>query len=177
MNKVTSKNIEQFQEAINLQQTYTTSLCSHVNAIYVKLAQLENQIQTPCLYPHSQTDSVQIIVPEYNPDIDSQIDTLPELQSHAKNNQEEPTSATGDSEDIHLPRDTNGTDPQSESVQNPAEYPLHQKAESFFEQHQDKQRPQLEDISELEDEDWEDGQFANADLIDHHKTKKESNGI
>ena len=36
---------------------------------------------------------------------------------------------------------------------------------------------QLEDIPELEDEDWEDGQFTDADLIDHHNTKKESNQI
>ena len=45
---------------------YTTSLCSHVNTIYAKLVQLERQIQTHCLYPHSQTDSVQVNTPEYN---------------------------------------------------------------------------------------------------------------
>ena len=76
---------------------YITSLCSQVNTIYAKLAQLENQIQTHCLYPHSQTDSVQINAPGYNSNIDGQIDTLPDLQSHAKNNQEEPTPGTGDS--------------------------------------------------------------------------------
>ena len=84
LKKATSKNIEQFQDAINLQQRYTISLCSHVNTIYAKLAQLEKQIQTHCLYLHSQTDSVQINAPEYDSDIDSQIDTLPGLQSHAK---------------------------------------------------------------------------------------------
>ena len=177
LKKATSKNIEQFQEAINLQQTYTTSLCSHINAIYAKLVQLENQIQSHFLYPHSQTDSVQINAPEYDSDIDGQIDTLPELQSHVKNNQEEPTSATGDSEGPKLPQDTNGMDPQSESVQNPAEYSLHENIEPFYEQHHNRQRPQLEDIPELEDEDWEDGQFADADLIDHHNTKKESDQI
>ena len=116
LKKATSKNIEQFQEAINRQQTYTTSLCSHVNTIYAKLAQLENQIQTHCLYRHSQRDSVQINAPEYNSDIDGQIDTLPGLQSHAKNNQEELTSTTGGSEDLELPQDNNETDPQSESI-------------------------------------------------------------
>ena len=64
LKKATSKNIEQFQDAINLKQIYTTSLCSHVNTICVKLVQLEKQIQTHCLYPHSQTDSVQINAPE-----------------------------------------------------------------------------------------------------------------
>ena len=138
---------------------------------------MEKQIQTHCLYPHSQTDSVQINAPEYNSDIDSQIDILPDLQSHAKNNQEESTPTTGDSEDLKLSQDTNRTDPQPESVQNPAEYSLHQDTEPFLEQHQDRQRSQLEDIPQSEDEDWEDGQFTDADLIDHHNTKKESNRI
>ena len=148
----TSKNIDQFQEAINLQKMYTTSLCSHINTIYAKLVQLERQIQTHCLYPHSQTDSVQINTPEYNSDIDSQIDTLPDLQ-------------------------TNRTDFEPESVQNPAEYSPHQDAGQFREQYQDRQRFQSEDIPELEDEDWEDRQFTDADLIDHHNTKTESNQI
>ena len=86
LKKATSKNIEQFQDAINLQQMYTTSLCSHINTIYAKLAQLENQIQTHCLYTPSQTDFVQINAPEYDSDINGQIDILPDLQSHAKNN-------------------------------------------------------------------------------------------
>ena len=46
LKKAASKNIENLQEAVNLQQTYTTSLCSHVNSIYTKLAQLDRQIQT-----------------------------------------------------------------------------------------------------------------------------------
>ena len=37
LKKATSKNIEQFQDAINLQQMYITSLCSHINTIYAKL--------------------------------------------------------------------------------------------------------------------------------------------
>ena len=152
-------------------------MCSHLNTIYAKLAQLEKQIQTHCLYPNSQTNSVQINTSEYNSDINCQIDRLPDLQSHAENNQEEPTPDTGKSEDPELPHDTNRTDPQPKSVQNPAEYPPHQDIEPLLEQHQDIQRPQLEDIPELEDEDWEDGQFADAGLIDHHNTKKESNQI
>ena len=99
---------------------YITSLCSHVNTIYAKLVQLENQIQTHCLYPHSQTDSVQINTQEYDSDLNGQIDTLPALQSHAENNQEEPTPTTGDSDDPKLLQDTNSTDPQPKPVQNPS---------------------------------------------------------
>ena len=63
---------------------YTTSLCSHITTIYAKLVQLERKIQTHCLYPHSQTDSVRIKAPEYDSDINGQIQTLPDLQSHAE---------------------------------------------------------------------------------------------
>ena len=74
-----------------------------------------------------------------------------------------------------LPQDSDRFESQSKSIQNPAEYSLHQDTEQFREQYKNSQRSQLEDIPELEDEDWEDGQFVNADLIDHHNTKTESN--
>ena len=41
LKKATLKNIENLQEAINLQQTYITTLCDHVNSIYAKLVQLD----------------------------------------------------------------------------------------------------------------------------------------
>ena len=42
--------------------------------------------------------------------------------------------------------------------------------------YQNNHRLQLEDIPELEneDEDWEEGQFVDADLIEHHNTTTES---
>ena len=41
LKKATSKNIKNLHNVINLQQAYTTSLCSHVNSIYTKLAQTD----------------------------------------------------------------------------------------------------------------------------------------
>ena len=43
--KATSKNIQNFQTSLNLQQTYSSSLCSHVNNIYSKLSELQRQIK------------------------------------------------------------------------------------------------------------------------------------
>ena len=40
LKEATQKNVENFQSSLNLQQTYSTSLCSHVNNIYNKLAEL-----------------------------------------------------------------------------------------------------------------------------------------
>ena len=142
--------------------------------------QLDKQIQTHCLYPHSQTDSVQINAPEYDSNIDGQIDTLPNIQpqvpSHAVNTEEDSAPVTVNTEEYSMPpEDSDRFESQSESIQNPAEYSPHQDAEQFREQHKNSQRSQIEDIPELEDEDWEDGQFMDADLTDHHNTKTESN--
>ena len=76
LKKATLKNIENLQEAIKLQQTYTTTLCGHVNSIYVKLAQLDRQVQMHGLYPHPQSDVVQLNAPKYNSDIDGQTDQV-----------------------------------------------------------------------------------------------------
>ena len=97
LKKATSKNIKNLHKAINLQQTYTTSLCSHVNTIYTKLAQLEKQIQTHCLCPNSQTDVVQINAPEYDSDINGHIDIQPQAPSHAKNTEEDSAPVTANS--------------------------------------------------------------------------------
>ena len=83
LKKTTSKNIENLHDTINLQQTNTTSLCSHINSIYTKLPQLDRQIQTHCLYPHSQTNSVQLNALEYDSDIDGQTDILLDIQPQA----------------------------------------------------------------------------------------------
>ena len=41
LKEATRKNIENFQSSLNLQQTYSASLCSHVNNIYNKLVELQ----------------------------------------------------------------------------------------------------------------------------------------
>ena len=119
---------------------------------------------------------VQINAPEYNSNINGQTDTLPDIHpqvpSHAENTEEESTTVTANSKEyLALPQDSNRFESQSESAQNPAEYSLHQDAEQSREQYQNSQRSQLEDKPELEDEDWENGQFMDADLIDHHHVK------
>ena len=41
LREVTRKNVEYFQSSLSLQQTYSTSLCLHVNNIYNKLVELQ----------------------------------------------------------------------------------------------------------------------------------------
>ena len=69
LKEATRKNIENFQSSLNLQQTYSAALCSHVNNIYNKLAEIQQQL------PHSNQhmnmgDVIQIEVPDFDLDID-----------------------------------------------------------------------------------------------------------
>ena len=69
LKEATHKNVENFQSSLSLQQTYSTSLCLHVNNIYNKLAELQQQLPHP--NPHMNTGNViQIEVPDFDPDID-----------------------------------------------------------------------------------------------------------
>ena len=191
LKKATSKNIENLQEAINLQQTYTTSLCSHINSIYTKLAQLDRQVQTNCLYPHPQLDVVQINAPEYNSDIDGQTDLSPDIQpltashtactgeasSHAKNTEEDTAPVTANSEEHPASlQDSDRLESQFQPVPDNTDQSVYQDTKQPREEYSNNYRPQLEDIPELEDneENWEEGQFADMDFIDYHNTTEES---
>ena len=69
LKEATRKNIENFQSSLSLQQTYSASLCLHVNDIYNKLAELQQQLPHP--NPHMNTgDMIQIEAPDFDPNID-----------------------------------------------------------------------------------------------------------
>ena len=157
LKKATLKNIENLQEAVKLQQTYTTALCGHINLIYVKLAQLDRQVQMHCLYPHPQLDVVQINAPKYDSDIDGQRDLLPDTQSstalrtastveklpNAKNNQEDTVSDAINSEGYTASsQDTDRPDSQSSPVPDNTDHSVYQDIEqSRTEQQSDLQTP------------------------------------
>ena len=69
LKEATSRNIENFQTSLNLQQTYSSSLCSHINNIYNKLSELQRQIQNHHMHINPG-DTVQIEAPDFDPDID-----------------------------------------------------------------------------------------------------------
>ena len=74
LKEATRKNVENFQSSLNPQQTYSTSLCSHVNNIYNKLVELQWQLPHP--NSHMNTgDAIQIEVPDFDPDIDEVLPT------------------------------------------------------------------------------------------------------
>ena len=76
----TSKNVQNLQETVQSQQAYTTVLSGHITALYTKLAHLDKQIQIHCIYPHSQSDTVQLNAPDYDPVIDGEPDSVNAIQ-------------------------------------------------------------------------------------------------
>ena len=69
LKETTCKNVENFQSSLNFQQTYSVALCSHVNNIYNKLAEIQQQL--PHLAQHMNTgDVIQIEAPDFDPNID-----------------------------------------------------------------------------------------------------------
>ena len=74
LKEASSKNTQNLQSSLSLQQTYTSTLSSHITTICSKIAKLQQQIQQHCMYPHGQElqqiDVMQIKAPEYDPDID-----------------------------------------------------------------------------------------------------------
>ena len=69
LKEATCKNVENFQSSLNLQQMYSTALCSHINNIYNKLAEIQQQFTHP--NQHMNTgDVIQIEAPNFDPDID-----------------------------------------------------------------------------------------------------------
>ena len=74
LKKVTQKIAENFQTSLNLQQTYSVALCSHINNIYHKI--LETQQQLPQSAQHMNTGNViQIDALDFNPDINGGLPT------------------------------------------------------------------------------------------------------
>ena len=68
LKEATCKNVENFQTSLNLQQTYSAALGSHINNIYHKILEIQ---QLPHPTQHMNTgDIIQIDTPEFDPDID-----------------------------------------------------------------------------------------------------------
>ena len=75
--------------------------------------------------------------------------------------------------------DTDRPESQPPPVWDDTDHPGYQDTKQPRAEHPSDYRPQLEDIQELEDDEeyWEEGQFADADLIDRHNTTEESDRI
>ena len=69
LKEVTCKNIKNFQASLSLQQTYLAALGSHINNIYHKISELQQQLPHPTQHMNTG-DIIQINAPEFDLDID-----------------------------------------------------------------------------------------------------------
>ena len=114
----TSKNIQNIQEVVQSQQAYMTVLLGHINTLYTKLAHLDKQVQIHCIYSHSQSDVIQLNAPDYDPDIDRDLDLATDIQPlNAQSNKEDTSTGTPKSEDhTTIPPITNRLEHQPSEV-------------------------------------------------------------
>ena len=87
LKEATRKNVENFPSSLNLQQTYSTALCSHINNIYNKLAEIQQQL--PHSTQHMNTgDVIQIEAPDFDPNIDEALPIPADQNTDHKETQE-----------------------------------------------------------------------------------------
>ena len=180
LKEVTRKNIENFQTSLNLQQTYSAALCSHVNNIYHKI--LEIQQQLPHLAQHMNTgDIIQIDVLDFDPDINRGLptkeheetqgsDSLIQHPSQKCDKHKAPALLQRDVEEVDWP-DTIPVEiplqPDQDNEQNIPVLPI--RCETNL-----SEIPQLE--SDIDEE--EEGQFEDLQTyLTHHNTYQESQNI
>ena len=187
---MTSRNVENLQQVINVQQTYTTNLHGHVNVILSKITKLEADIQKFTEKFTIEQDTVQIDAPDIDPDIDGpdtqwahhttavvsvhELFTSLEPESvDASNTQEETTDRDqldtrhSSSEDCHRPCNF------------PQQISDHLPEDNFTGQQQVTSTDNVFDEIPQLAEDWENGQFTDADtnLLNRHNTHAESERI
>ena len=118
---------------------------------------------------------------DYDPDIDGQLDPVTDVQSlNAETAKEYTPSDTSKSEHCTaIPQITNRPEPQPSEVSADTDHTEYHSSEQPRAKHPSDYCSQLEDIPELEtdEENWDEGQFDDAELIDHHNTTEESNRI
>ena len=87
LKEATCKNVENFQSSLNLQQTYSAALCSDVNNIYNKLAEIQQQLSRSNQHMNT-SDVIQIKAPDFDPDIDKVLPTSADQNIEHQESQE-----------------------------------------------------------------------------------------
>ena len=187
--EATSHNVQNIQTSLGIQQTYSSTLCTHVNNMYNKLSELQKHITHHCMYPR-QTNTVQINAPEYDPDIDR--DNEPNTdKKHVTvsvegtlNASPEPSILEDDNsiapDNIATSQNQQETDwPDAPAIQIPgiSSTTSDQPPEVMYNRHQIQPSTIELEIPELE-EDSDQDQFTDLDtFITHHNTHQESERI
>ena len=177
LKEATCKNVENFQTSLNLQQTYSVALYSHINNIYHKISEIQRQL--PHSTQHMNTaDVIQIDTRNFNPDIDERLPT----QEHQQAQESEIKQSCENSEECKAPallqRDVEEVDwPDAIPVKIPPQ--LDQDIKQNIPVLPTRRETNLIEIPQLESEvDDKEGQFEDLQTyLTHHNTYQESQNI
>ena len=180
LKEVTCKNIENFQASLSSQQTYSVALGSHINNIYHKISELQQQLPHPTQHMNTG-DIIQINAPEFDPDIDSG----PTMKEHGEiqgsnNPIQHRVEETKKSKAPALPQQFEGEVDWPDAV--PVEITPQSAQDNDYNISVVSTRPETNysDIPELESASnkEEEGQFEDIQTyLDHHNTYQENQNI
>ena len=180
LKEATHKNIENFQASLSSQQTYSVALGSHINNIYHKISELQQQLPHPTQHMNTG-DIIQINAPEFNPDIDSGPTTKEHGEIQGSDNPiQHHVEETKKSKAPVLSQQVEGEVDWLDAV--PVEIPPQSAQDNDYSISVVSTQPETNysDIPELESasNEEEEGQFDDIQTyLDHHNTYEESQNI
>ena len=177
---MTHKNVENFQTSLNLQQTYLVALGSHINNIYHKILEIQQQLPHPTQHMNAG-DVIQINTSEFDLDIDGRLPTKEQGEIQASDSPiqhllgefkkiEAPAIPQQLTEEVDWPDAVPVKIPPQSAQDNDHNTP----ASPTQHEVNYNEIPQLE--SDIDEE--EEGQFEDIQTyLDHHNTYQESQNI
>ena len=184
LKEATLRNVKNFQTSFNLQQTYSASLCSHINNIYNKLTELQRLI--PNCHTHMNPgDTVQIEAPDFDPDI-NEVSSPSTYEIPNRVLTQGTASPTPETTEPEIECSTPATSIQQSASQDtdwpdaiPVQIPslIDKPEDQGIDRHQTQHNSERTDIPHLE-ENSEEEQFTDLDsYLAHHNTYKASQYI
>ena len=180
LKEATRKNIENLQASLSSQQTYSTALGSHINNIYHKISELQQQLPHPTQHMNTG-DIIQINAPEFDPDIDGGPTTKEHGEIQGSDNPiQHRVEETKKSKAPVLSQQVEGEVDWPDTV--PVEIPPQSAQDNDYNISVVSTQPKTNysDTPELESasNEEEEGQFEDIQTyLDHHNTYQESQNI
>ena len=180
LKEVTRKNIKNFQASLSSQQTYLVALGSHINNIYHKISELQQQLPHPTQHMNTG-DIIQINAPEFDPDIDGGPITKEHGEIQGSDNpiqhcveETKKSEAPALSQQVEGEVDWLDTVPVEIPPQSAQDNDYNISVVSTWPETNYSDIPELESASNKEEE----GQFEDIQTyLDHHNTYQESQNI
>ena len=180
LKEATCKYIENFLASRSSQQTYLAALGSHINNIYHKISELQQQLPHPTQHMNTG-DIIQINAPEFDPDIDGGPTTKEHGEIQGSDNPiQHRVEETKKGEAPALSQPVEGEVDWPDEV--PVEIPPQSAQDNDYNISVVSTWPEINysDILELESasNEEEEGQFEDIQTyLDHHNTYQESQNI